>query len=52
MKLVKELDEVFICTESYIDVIKLKKGVKSGEDNSHTDSIIGIYALEPYKVTH
>lgn len=52
MRLIKELDEVLICTESFIDVVKVKKGTKSGEDNSHTDAIIGIFALEPYKITN
>lgn len=52
MVLIKELDEILVCTEAYVDVIKVKKGVKSGEDNSHTDSIIGIYALEPFKITN
>ena len=43
---------MLLCTESYIEVIKIKKGIKSGEANCHVDSIIGMFALEPFKVTN
>lgn len=51
LQYLKDLDELLICTETFVDVVKVKKGVKSGEGNSHSDSIIGIFALEPFKLT-
>jgi|JI6StandDraft_1071083.scaffolds.fasta_scaffold06094_5 hypothetical protein len=52
MQYVRETDELLIATEFFIDVVRVKRGVKSGEGNSHTESIVAIYGLEPYKVTN
>lgn len=52
MQYLRASDELLIATESFIDVVKIKRGVKSGEGNSHTEAIVAIYGLEPYKVTN
>jgi hypothetical protein len=52
MQYIREVDELLIATEGYIDSVKIKRGVKSGEGNSHTDAVIGVFALEPYKITN
>ena len=39
-------------TESSIDVLRVKRGLKAGNImESHTGSIIGIYGLVPFKLT-
>ena len=52
MQYISETDELLIATELFIDVVRVKRGVKSGEGNSHTESIVAIYGLEPYKITN
>lgn len=39
-------------TDDKIDVLKVVRGIKTVEgENCHTDSIIGIYSLEAYRLT-
>jgi hypothetical protein len=52
MQYLPDSDELLIATEFFIDVVRIKRGVKSGEGNSHAEAIVGIYGLEPYKITN
>ena len=46
------LNYLFVVTESSIDVLRVKRGLKAGNImESHTGSIIGIYGLVPFKLT-
>ena len=39
-------------TDDGVDVYRIVRGIKTVEgENCHTDSIIGIYSLEAYKLT-
>lgn len=38
--------EIFAVTDDAVDVFRVAKGIKTVEgENSHTDSIVGIYSL-------
>ena len=44
--------EIFTVTDEAVDVFRVVRGIKTVEgENCHTDSIVGIYALEAYKLT-
>ena len=44
--------EVFTVTDEAIDVYRIVRGIKTIEgENCHTDSIIGLYCLEAYRLT-
>ena len=44
--------EVFAVTDEGVDVFRIIRGIKTVEgENCHTDSIIGLYSLEAYRLT-
>lgn len=46
------LNYLFVVTGNFIDVLRVKRGLKAGNImESHTGSIVGIYGLVPFKLT-
>ncbi|EGR30566.1 WD repeat protein, partial [Ichthyophthirius multifiliis] len=52
IEIIENLQQLLVVTANFIDVLRIKRGVKAGNiTEAHTGPIIDLYALIPYKLT-